>query len=91
MMLRDFLESMEKSAKLKVSKTRKKSSKIEKMKTLPLSMNLVKTYSSDILEMGYLYVQGMPFHQSICSGYKFRTIEALRGKKKPNREDTKAK
>ena len=60
------------------------------MKTLPLPMNLVKTHSSDILGMDYLYVQGIPFHQSISSSYKFRTIEALKEKKKPNREDGKA-
>ena len=37
--------------------------------------------------MDYLYAQGISFHHSISKNYKFRTIEPLRGKKKPNNND----
>ena len=53
----------------------------------PLPKTLVDTHSTDIISMDYLYVQGIPFHQSITTSYKFRTIEALRGKKKPKGKD----
>ena len=74
-------------AKLKGIKTRKKSSKIKVMEMKPLPKTLVDTHSTDIISMDYLYVQGIPFHQSITTSYKFRTIEALRGKKKPRGKD----
>ena len=81
---------MERVAKLKGSKARKKSSKIKDMEVIPLPKTLVKTHKSDIPAMDYIYVQGIPFHQIIAKSYKFRTIEALRGKKKPNHSDVKA-
>ena len=56
---------------------------------LPLTKLLVETHSSDLLGMDYLFVQGIPFHQSISTGYKFRTIEALRGKRNPNGKGVK--
>ena len=37
--------------------------------------------------MDYLYVQRIPFNQTISKNYKSRTIEALRGKKEPNNND----
>ena len=74
-------------AKLKGSKTRKKSSKIKAMEMEPLPKTLVDTHSTDMISMDYLYVQGIPFHQSITTAYKFRTVEALRGKKKPTGKD----
>ena len=49
-------------AKLKGSKTRKKSSKIKVMEMKPLPKTLVDTHSTDIISMDYLYVQGIPFH-----------------------------
>ena len=39
--------------------------------------------------MDYIYVQGVPFHHSMSRSYKFRTIESLRGKSKPNNNDIK--
>ena len=74
-------------AKLRGSKTRVRASKIKVMGITPLPETLVETHSSDMIAMDYLYVQGIPFHQSITTSYKFRTIEALRGKKKPNSKD----
>ena len=76
-------------AKLKGSRTRKKASKIGRMEILPLPLTLVESHSSDILGIDHLYVQGISFHQNISTGYKFRTIEALRGKKNPNHNDIK--
>ena len=60
------------------------------METLPLPQTLVESHNTDVLAMDYLYVQGIPFHQSVSTGYKFRTVEALRGKKKPKHADIKA-
>ena len=57
------------------------------MAVIPLPLTLVETHNTDSLEINYLYVQGIPFHHSISKSYKFRTIEALRGKKKPNNND----
>ena len=37
--------------------------------------------------MDCLYEQRIPFHHTISKNYKSRTIEALRGKKKPNNND----
>lgn len=53
----------------------------------PLPKTLVENNSTDMILMDYLYKQGIPFHQSITRSYKFRTIEALRVKKKPSGED----
>ena len=39
--------------------------------------------------MDYIYVQGVYVHHSMSRSYKFRTIESLRGKNKPNNNDIK--
>ena len=57
---------------------------------IPLPKTLVETHTTDTLAMDYVYVQGVPFHHSITTSYKFRTIEALRGKKEPNHSNVTA-
>ena len=47
----------------------------------------METHSSDMISIDYLYVQVIPFHQSLTTNYKIRTIESLRSKKKPNGKD----
>ena len=61
-----------------------------RMEITPLPQTLVESHNSDTLVMDYCYFQGILFHQSISTGYKFRTIEALRSKKKPKHADVKA-
>ena len=77
-------------AKLKGSMTRKKASKISRMEMLPHPKTLAETHISDMLSMDYLFVQGIPFYQRISRRFKFRTIEALRGKRKLNHNDIPA-
>ena len=74
-------------AKLKGCKTRKKSSSIKDMVMVSLPKTLVETHNTESLSIDYLYVQGIPFHHSISKSYKFRTVEALRNKKKPSKKD----
>ena len=57
------------------------------MEIVPLPKTLMDTHNSDMIAMDYLYVQGIQLHQSITTSYKFRTIEALRGKKKLSGKD----
>ena len=41
-------------------------------------------HNSDVVSMDFLYVQGIPFHHSITTDYKYRTADAVRGKRKKN-------
>ena len=75
--------------KLKGCMTRQRPNKIKEMPLIPIPTTVYDHHNSDVLSMDFLYVQGIPFHDSISTDYKYRTTDAVRGKKGKGRKARK--
>ena len=72
---------------IKGKTTRKMPKAIGATPLVEILETILDLHPSLVLPMDYVYVQGIPMLHSISSRYKFRTIEAIRDKSKPNKSN----
>ena len=63
---------------IKGKATRRKPQVIGAMRLVEISATILDLHPTVTLSMDYVFIQGIPMLYSILSGYKFRTIEAVR-------------
>ena len=75
-------------ANIKGKATRQRLKEIGVMPLVEIPETILDLHPSLALSIDYVYVQGIPMLHSISSGYRFRTIEAVRDQNKPSKNTT---